>query len=128
MTVFTNPAHLIAAVVETANPGAIMAPTMGETLRDLVAPGRMIGLRTESGSLYTATIYTTLLSVGSATGHRVRLHKYVDDRPVLVAEGIAKAAHDPKRGVWGLLVDEPSGRYVRTSAVTEAWLDYDALA
>lgn len=126
MTVFTHPADLTAAVVATANLSAIMAPTMGETLRDLMRPGRVVGFRTESGSLYEATLYTSMVTVGRNAGHLVRLHKFIDDRPVLVAEGIAKGVHDRKRGVWGVLVDEPSGRYVRTSAVTEAWLAFDA--
>lgn len=124
--VLSTPAALTAAVLGTVNPGPIMAPTMGETLRDLAAPGRVISLRTESGSLYEASIYTDLLSVAGATGHRVKLHKIVDDRPVLVAEGLARGAHDRKRGVWGLMVNEPSGRSLRTSALTEAWLVYDA--
>lgn len=126
MTVFTRPSDLTAAVLEVVNPGPIMAPTMGETLRDLVAPGRVIGFRTESGSLYEATIYTVTLSIRGHWGHRVQLHKIVDDRPVLVAEGIAKGARDPERGVWGILVTEASGRTLKTSAVTEAWLAYDA--
>lgn len=126
MTVFTNPADLTAAVLDVVNPGPLMAPTMGERLASLVAPGRVIGFRTESGSLYEASIYTTTMEVRGHTGHRVLLHKIVDDRPVLMAEGLAKASHDKDRDVWGLIVDEPSGRYLRTSAITEAWLAYDA--
>lgn len=118
---------LTAAVLDVVNPGPIMVPTMGETLTALVAPGRVIGFRTESGSLYEATIYTATLTIGQATGQRVQLHKIVDDRPVLAAEGLAQGAHDRDRGVWALLVREPSGRTLRTSAITEAWLAYDAM-
>jgi hypothetical protein len=123
--VYTDPADLTAALVAKARGQevAIVVPTIREQLTELIQPGRAIGFRTESGSHYELTIYTT----GQA-----RLIKIVDeDKPgglKSVAYGEISGAHDHNRGVYGIVVKESDGREYKTSAVVKVWLAFDALA
>jgi hypothetical protein len=117
--VFTDPADLIDAILEQVNPGPIMVPTMLDQMIALFSPGCAVGFRTESGSLYDMTIYsdgTTLLN------------KVVHEGPgglEEVAKGRLQGSRDPKRGVYGIQIIEPSGRKYSTSAIVKTWLAYD---
>jgi hypothetical protein len=97
-----------------------LTPTIGEQLTELCQPGQAIAFRTESGSLYEMSIYstgtTTLIKVDEET-----------DGIREVAKGRLNGTHDRNRGVYGVMITEPDGREYKTSAVVKVWLSYDAI-
>lgn len=119
--VFANSADLTAAVVARAKgyEVAVVVPTIKEQLTELIQPGRAVAFRTENGSLYEMSIYTDM---------RVVLSRIDEESDGIrqVATGELIGAHDRKRGVVGIVINEPGGRVYKTSAVTKVWLSYDA--
>lgn len=121
--VFYNHEDLTAALVGIARgyDKAILVPTIEEQLAALIAPGYTVGFRTESGSHYEASMYSTQM---------VRLHKVVHGGPggyKEVAAGELIGTHDRKRGVCGLMIKESTGRTYMTSAIVKCWMSYDAI-
>jgi len=120
--VFTNPEDLINATLAKVNPHAVVVPTIAEQMEDLIYPGRTVEFRTESGSLYSLTIFQN---------KPVELHKVEHGGPGgirKIATGEVVGIRDRKRGVSGIRIEEPGGRTYTTSAIMKIWLAYDAIA